>query len=353
MTTAPEDRAAQGWRAAMRRPGHPITMAPGVVVLAVVLLLAARSHGSLAPAHSITIQPLRWDGNLSATNGALQVDLSNRTAGASVAPAGAASLAVSIGVVGVQEIGSNGAILEGQNLSPDAAGFVPGWTTSNQSTSTTFAYQSFQEFVPTRTNGGTPPAPAQLTVTMATAPSGESVTDTVLLVDWPWLHATDAIVVLLSLGAVGAPSSLLKNGTTDTLDCGATVNGSYQGEQIAWPSTVLAFDHAGDEFEVPVASTVLGGPANATLAIGVAGGSGGYTSLDAVITIDRILPPAPPARSVPLDVGALAVGWIAVVGTVAWAAVRRSSGASETPILPRAPDPSPRRAKPSEGDPPD
>lgn len=329
------DRApARGYAA-----GHPVTLLPAVAVALVVLLVVASARTGAAGPSGPKLTPLVWSGGRNASNGILGMGLSEFGANVSVGPAGGApGAALEVGYEGLEEIGSSGNPIASARLPNASSGALPGWISSNESTSTSFAFQLDQIFQAARPTGV---VRGNATVVLTIASGATSATAANLTIDlaiegWPWVHDTDALVLNLSVRPVAPPVGLLAGVGPDEVGCGPSGAAS---ETLAWPASVLAIDSSGDHLSVADESVLEGNGSGGLLQIAIPGGDGGYAQVDVVLSISVPMAPssAPP---LPLTLVALCAAWAGVVGAVAWVALRRLSEPPTPPPGPAAP-PSP------------
>ena len=311
--------AARSRRSGLRA-GDPRTLLPGLLVLILVLGVAsaARPHAATA----ISAGPLQWGANDTASNRLLHLTPSPLGAGIRVGPTNAsASAAAVLGFEGIEEIGGQGAVLA---LAGGPSAAQPGWIPWNTSGPTGFAWQYNHTYAVERPTspGRTWNGVVHVAFTSGTGPAtATNVSMEVQVLGWPWVHATDSLVVLLGAAPADARTAAWENGSQGTLDLVAPSD-RVPLATLSWPSTVRVGDSAGDRFVMPLAATVSVAGPNETLALAVVGGSGGYTDVDLAVALGLPTPASPTAPPVAL-VG-LCIGWAVVVGSVAWIAVLRA-----------------------------
>src|SRR5579871_260920 len=335
MATSEAHRRSRGWVA-----GHPVALAPGVVVVIGLVVFLALRPVAVPPAPAGTLQPLGWTGaltgNFSVTNGLVEVAVEPTPSAASFSGTDEASgTGIRVALVGVQEIGANGALIATGNLSVLPNSTVPAKSVQNSSTSEALGVSYRQPVAVVRPSGVVLPERANVTVSLATganSSAGRNLTYGIEVGGWPWVHLTDALVLRVAVLPVVPANLTLENGSTNTLDGVPTADASHPAESVVWASTVFAKDEVGDEFQLPLASTALPNGTGLQLELGVQGGSDGYGLVRTAVVIAGYVPSpvSPPSAALVL----LCVGWAGVVGTVVWVAVWREG---EQPLGWRSP----------------
>ena len=310
-----------------RRPGSAVTLVPGVLVIAAVVVVAALSHPLPAAHAGPGFSSLVWTGPSTASNGVLRAAVAADVPNISVAPAAAASnVGLRVTPVGLQEIGSGGALIASLPLSSSGAQFRT-WTTTNASTAAQLWMQYVAYHSPTRPNGNVVGATVEVAMAFtsaADAADGGNLTVSLSVQGWPWVHPTDSLLLFLNLSPVDPTATSLIGRATDEMDL-QDAGGTVVFARAYWPSTVLAEDSAGDQFTVGTASVVRPTSAGAELVVGIPASNGGYRAIDAALVLavptTTIGPPAPVSPALVV----LCVGWAGIVGAIVWIAVARAA----------------------------